>query len=134
MTSDELNIWQDPLLLQEPEFPWEFVQIGNCGSPLETERGWLVITHGVGPVRRYSLGATLLDLHDPTIVIGRLKEPLLIPNEDEREGYVPNVIYTCGSMLHNGNLVLPYGESDYGTGFATVNLNDLLEKIRNGGG
>jgi len=133
MTSDELNIWQDPLLLQEPEYPWEFVQIGNCGSPLETEHGWLVITHGVGPVRRYSLGATLLDLHDPTIVIGRLKEPLLIPNEEEREGYVPNVIYTCGSMLHNGNLVLPYGESDYGTGFATVNLNDLLEKIRNGG-
>ena len=132
MTSDELNIWENPLLLQEPEFPWEFVQIGNCGSPLETEHGWLVITHGVGPVRRYCLGATLLDLHDPTIVIGRLKEPLLIPNEDEREGYVPNVIYTCGSMLHNGNLVLPYGESDYSTGFATVDLNDLLDKIRNG--
>ena len=132
MTSDELNIWEDPKLLQEPEYPWEFVQIGNCGSPLETEHGWLVITHGVGPVRRYSLGATLLDLHDPSIVIGRMKEPLLIPNESEREGYVPNVIYTCGSMLHNGNLVLPYGESDYSTGFATVKLNDLLEKIRNG--
>jgi predicted GH43/DUF377 family glycosyl hydrolase len=132
MFSDELNIWEDPMLLQEPEYPWEFVQVGNCGSPLETPHGWLVITHGVGPVRRYSLGATLLDLNDPTIIIGRLKEPLLIPNEDEREGYVPNVIYTCGSILHNGNLVLPYGESDYGTGFATVNLNDLLEKIRNG--
>lgn len=132
MFSDELNIWQNPILLQEPEYPWELVQIGNCGSPLETEHGWLVITHGVGPVRRYCLGATLLDLHDPTIVIGRLKEPLLIPNEEEREGYVPNVIYTCGSILHNGNLVLPYGESDYGTGFATVNLDDLLEKIRNG--
>jgi predicted GH43/DUF377 family glycosyl hydrolase len=133
MTSDELNIWEKPILLQEPEFPWEFVQIGNCGSPLETEHGWLVITHGVGPVRRYSLGATLLDLRDPTIVAGRLKEPLLIANDEEREGYVPNVIYTCGSMLHNGNLVLPYGESDYGTGFATVNLNELLDKIRNGG-
>ena len=132
MFSDELNIWENPILLQEPEFPWEFVQIGNCGSPLETEHGWLVITHGVGPVRRYSLGASLLDLNDPTIVIGRLKEPLLVPNEDEREGYVPNVIYTCGSILHNGNLVLPYGESDYGTGFATVNLNELLDKIRNG--
>jgi predicted GH43/DUF377 family glycosyl hydrolase len=132
MTSDELNIWENPILLQEPEYPWEFVQIGNCGSPLETEHGWLVITHGVGPVRRYSLGATLLDLHDPSIVIGRLKEPLLVPNEIEREGYVPNVIYTCGSILHNGNLVLPYGESDYSTGFATVKLSDLLEKIRNG--
>jgi len=132
MTSDELNIWEKPKLLQEPEYPWEFVQIGNCGSPLETEHGWLVITHGVGPVRRYSLGATLLDLNDPSIVIGRMKEPLLVANDDEREGYVPNVIYTCGSMLHNGNLVLPYGESDYSTGFATVNLSDLLEKIRNG--
>jgi predicted GH43/DUF377 family glycosyl hydrolase len=134
MTSDELNIWENPILLQEPEYPWEFVQIGNCGSPLETEHGWLVITHGVGPVRRYSLGATLLDLHDPSIVIGRMKEPLLVPNEIEREGYVPNVIYTCGGILHNGNLVLPYGESDYSTGFATVNLSDLLEKIRNGEG
>jgi len=132
MTSDELNIWENPILLQEPEYPWEFVQIGNCGSPLETEHGWLVITHGVGPVRRYSLGATLLDLNDPTKVIGRMKEPLLIPNENEREGYVPNVIYTCGSMLHNGNLVLPYGEADYSTGFATVKLSELLEKIRNG--
>jgi len=132
MYSNQLNIWEDPILLQEPEFPWEFVQVGNCGSPLETEYGWLMITHGVGPVRRYSLGASLLDLNDPSKVIGRLKEPLLIPNEDEREGYVPNVIYTCGSMLHNGNLVLPYGESDYSTGFATVKLNDLLEKIRNG--
>jgi len=132
MFSDELNIWEKPILLQEPEYPWELVQIGNCGSPLETEHGWLMITHGVGPVRRYSLGATLLDLNDPTVIIGRLKEPLLVPNEDEREGYVPNVLYTCGSMLHNGNLILPYGESDYGTGFATVNLEDLLDKIRNG--
>ena len=133
MFSEELNIWENPQLIQEPQFPWEFVQIGNCGSPLETEQGWLVITHGVGPVRRYSLGATLLDLSDPTKVVGRLKEPLLVPNEEEREGYVPNVIYTCGSILHNGNLVLPYGESDYGTGFATVNLKDLLDKIRSGG-
>lgn len=133
MFSDELNIWEKPILIQEPKFPWDFVQIGNCGSPLETEHGWLVITHGVGPVRRYSLGATLLDLQDPTKVIGRLKEPLLIPNDREREGYVPNVIYTCGSMLHNGNLVLPYGESDYSTGFALVNKNDLLDKLRNGG-
>ncbi|CAN5513737.1 glycoside hydrolase family 130 protein [soil metagenome] len=132
MFSDELNIWEKPQLIQEPKFPWEFVQVGNCGSPLETEHGWLMITHGVGPVRRYSLGAMLLDLNDPTRVIGRLSEPLLMANESEREGYVPNVLYTCGSMLHNGSLVLPYGESDYGTGFATVNLNELLDRLRNG--
>src|SRR5205085_7646608 len=93
MFSNELNIWEKPILLQEPENSWEFIQIGNCGSPIETDYGWLVITHGVGPVRRYSLGATLLDLNDPTKVIGRLKEPLLSPNDSEREGYVPNVIY-----------------------------------------
>lgn len=132
MFSDELTIWEKPILIQEPEFSWEFIQIGNCGSPLETEHGWLVITHGVGPVRKYSLGATLLDLNDPTRVIGRLSEPLLSPNEDEREGYVPNVLYTCGSMLHNGSLILPYGESDSRTGFVTVNLNELAEKIING--
>jgi predicted GH43/DUF377 family glycosyl hydrolase len=132
MFSNELNIWEKPILLQEPEHSWEFIQIGNCGSPIETEHGWLVITHGVGPVRRYSLGATLLDLNDPTRVIGRLNEPLLSPNESEREGYVPNVIYTCGSILHNDTLFLPYGESDYSTGFATVKLNVLLDKIRNG--
>ncbi len=133
MFSDELTIWENPIPLQKPQFPWEFIQIGNCGSPLETEHGWLMITHGVGPVRRYSLGASLLDLNDPTKVIGRLSEPLLVANEDEREGYVPNVLYTCGSILHNGHLVLPYGESDYGTGFATVNLEELLDRLRNGG-
>ncbi|HKR04535.1 MAG TPA: glycoside hydrolase family 130 protein [Bacteroidia bacterium] len=132
MFSDELNIWEKPIPLLEPKFSWEFVQIGNCGSPLETEHGWLVITHGVGPVRKYSLGATLLDLNDPTRVIGRLSEPLLSPNEEEREGYVPNVLYTCGSILHNGSLVLPYGESDSRTGFVTVDLKELLDKIRNG--
>ncbi|MEO5571705.1 MAG: glycoside hydrolase family 130 protein, partial [Bacteroidia bacterium] len=132
MFSDELNIWEKPIPIQEPKFSWEFVQIGNCGSPLETEHGWLVITHGVGPVRKYSLGATLLDLNDPTRVIGRLSEPLLSPNEEEREGYVPNVLYTCGSILHNGSLVLPYGESDSRTGFVTVDLKELLDKIRNG--
>ena len=130
MFSDELNIWKDPVLIQEPKYPWEFVHIGNCGSPLETEHGWLVITHGVGPIRRYSLGAILLDLNDPTKLIGRLSEPLLMPNEEEREGYVPNVLYTCGSMLHNGNLILPYGQSDSSSGFATVNLDELIARIK----
>jgi len=130
MFSDELNIWKDPVLIQEPKYPWEFVHIGNCGSPLETKDGWLVITHGVGPIRKYSIGAILLDLKDPTKLIGRLKEPLLMPNEEEREGYVPNVLYTCGSMLHNGNLILPYGQSDSSTGFATINLDELIARLK----
>lgn len=133
MFSDEMNIWKDPVLIQEPKYPWEFVHIGNCGSPLETKAGWLVITHGVGPIRRYSIGAILLDLNDPTKLIGRLSEPLLMPNEEEREGYVPNVLYTCGSMLHNGNLILPYGQSDSSTGFATVNLDELIARLKSNG-
>jgi len=129
MYSDKINIWEKPILLQQPVFPWEFVQIGNCGSPIETEKGWLIITHGVGPMRRYVLGASLLDLDDPTIEVGRLKEPLLIPNNDEREGYVPNVLYSCGSIIHNNKLIIPYGLSDYSTSFAEVDMDALLSKL-----
>ncbi|QJD94715.1 glycosidase [Mucilaginibacter robiniae] len=130
MYSDKINIWENPQKLQAPKFAWEFVQIGNCGSPIETEDGWLVITHGVGPMRKYVLGASLLKLDDPSIEIGRLKEPLLIPNSDEREGYVPNVIYSCGSMVHNGKLILPYGLSDYSSSFAEVDLRTLLDRLK----
>ena len=103
-----------------PAQPWEFIKIGNCGSPIETEAGWLVLSHGVGAMRKYCLGAFLLDLNDPTRVIGRLREPLLSPNEAEREGYVPNVVYTCGALLHGRELIIPYAMSDSATSFATV--------------
>ena len=129
MYSDRITVWDQPIKLQAPLYPWEFIQIGNCGSPIETEAGWLIITHGVGPMRRYCLGASLLDLNDPSIEIGRLHEPLLVPNPDEREGYVPNVLYSCGSIIHNGELIIPYGLSDYCSSFATVNLERLLERI-----
>ena len=133
MYSDKINIWEKPILLQQPKFTWEFIQIGNCGSPIETEDGWLMITHGVGPMRRYVLGASLLKLDDPAIEIGRLKEPLIIPNADEREGYVPNVLYSCGSIIHNGKLIIPYGISDSSTGFAEIDLTDLLNKLKEDG-
>ncbi|MDF2430705.1 MAG: hypothetical protein JWP44_336, partial [Mucilaginibacter sp.] len=130
MYSDKINIWEKPVMLQQPKFTWEFIQIGNCGSPIETEHGWIIITHGVGPMRRYVLGASLLKLDDPTIEIGRLKEPLLIPNNDEREGYVPNVLYSCGSIIHNNKLIIPYGVSDSSTAFAEVDLDDLIAKLK----
>ncbi len=129
--SNQISIWRDAKLLQEPKFPWEFVQIGNSGSPIETDEGWLVITHGVGPMREYVLGASLFDLENPEKEIGRLKSPLLIPNAEEREGYVPNVVYTCGSMIHNGNLIIPYAMSDYASTYATVNLEELLTTLKN---
>jgi predicted GH43/DUF377 family glycosyl hydrolase len=129
MYSDKINIWEKPVMLQKPKFSWEFIQIGNCGSPIETEKGWIIITHGVGPMRRYVLGASLLKLDDPTIEIGRLKEPLLVPNSDEREGYVPNVLYSCGSLIHNDKLIIPYGVSDSSTAFAEVDLEELLDKL-----
>ncbi|MHA4896187.1 glycoside hydrolase family 130 protein [Pedobacter sp. PWIIR3] len=130
MYSDKLTVWDNPVKLQTPKFPWEFIQIGNCGSPIETKDGWLVITHGVGPMRRYCLGASLFDLNDPSIEIGRLQEPLVIPNNDEREGYVPNVLYSCGSIIHNGELIIPYGLSDYCSSFAGVSIDVLLEKLK----
>ena len=104
MLSPDVRYWDDPHKIQSPERPWELIQLGNCGSPLETEAGWLVITHGVGPMRRYTLGAILLDIDDPTQVIGHLDEPLLVPIEEERDGYVPNVVYSCGSMIHGDRL------------------------------
>lgn len=130
MYSDKINIWEKPIMLQHPKFSWEFIQIGNCGSPIETKDGWLVITHGVGPMRRYVLGASLLKLDDPEVEIGRLKEPLLIPTSDEREGYVPNVLYSCGSIVHNGRLIIPYGVSDSSTAFAEVDLEELITKLK----
>ena len=126
MYSDNIHFWQEPKLLLLPAQPWEFVKIGTCGSPIETEAGWLVLTHGVGPMRKYCLGAFLLDLEDPSRVLGRLREPLLAPNETEREGYVPNVVYTCGALLHGRELIIPYAMSDYATSFATVSLDEVL--------
>ncbi|HUC80883.1 MAG TPA: glycoside hydrolase family 130 protein [Flavisolibacter sp.] len=128
--SDNINVWRKASLLQTPTFPWEFVQMGNCGSPIETPEGWLVITHGVGPVREYVLGVSLLDREDPTTVIGRLPYPLLIPNETEREGYVPNVVYSCGSLIHDDQLIIPYAMSDYASTYATVNLQELLVALK----
>jgi len=130
MYSDNINVWEEAKLLQQPRFPWEFIQIGNCGSPVETKEGWLLITHGVGPMRKYSLGASLLDLNNPGKVIGHLKYPLLTPNEKEREGYVPNVIYSCGSIIHNEELIIPYAMSDYASSFVTVPLAELLEELK----
>jgi predicted GH43/DUF377 family glycosyl hydrolase len=129
MYSKNINIWLEAVKMREPFLPEEFVKIGTAGSPIETERGWLLITHGVGPVRTYTLGAILLDLDDPTRVIAYLDMPLLAPTEEEREGYVPNVVYSCGSIVHNGELIIPYGMSDYGSSFATVGLEDLLSEM-----
>ncbi len=126
MFSDNLHFWQTPRVLLSPAQPWEFIKMGNCGSPIETEAGWLVLSHGVGAMRKYCLGAFLLDLNDPARVIGRLHEPLLSPNEAEREGYVPNVVYTCGALLHGRELIIPYAMSDYATSFATASLDELL--------
>ena len=126
MFSDNVHFWNERRVLLKPAFPWELVQLGNCGSPIETDAGWLVLSHGVGPMRKYCIGAFLLDRDDPARVIGRLREPLLQPNRNEREGYVPNVVYTCGALLHNGELVIPYGLADHATGFATVPVSEVL--------
>ena len=126
MTSDDVYLWRERHRIRAPRQPWELFQLGNCGSPIETEAGWLVLTHGVGPMRRYCIGAMLLDLDDPRRVIADLPTPLLEPVGEEREGYVPNVVYSCGGIVHRGTLVLPYGFSDAGAGFATVGLDDLL--------
>ncbi len=126
MFSDELHFWNTAQPLLKPAFPWEFIQLGNCGSPIETEAGWLVLSHGVGPMRKYCIGAFLLDRDDPTKVIGRLREPLIKPDKHEREGYVPNVVYSCGSLVHRGQLIIPYAMSDYATTFATLPLDGVL--------
>jgi len=129
--SEIINIWREAILLQEPKYPWELVQVGNCGSPIETKEGWLIITHGVGPMREYALGASLYELDNPEKEIGRLKTPLLTPNSEEREGYVPNVVYSCGSIVHNDNLIIPYAMSDFASTYASVNLNELLHELKN---
>lgn len=129
MCSDRINVWNEVHLIQKPRDPWEFIQIGNCGSPVETEKGWLLIYHGVGPVREYCLGALLLDLKEPSKVIGRMEKPMIIPNKEEREGYVPNVVYSCGSIIHNDHLVIPYAMSDYASTIATIPLNELLDAL-----
>lgn len=129
MYSDMLHFWYTKEQIARPTYGWEFVQLGNCGSPLETEAGWLVLTHGVGPMRKYAMGAFLLDLNDPARLIGRLEEPLLEPNANEREGYVPNVVYSCGAVIHNGELVIPYAMSDYASTFALVSVDTLLDAM-----
>ena len=130
MYSDDLHFWHTRQPLMKPTYSWEFVQIGNCGSPIETEAGWLVLSHGVGPMRKYSIGAFLLDLADPSRVIGRMPHPLLSPDETEREGCVPNVVYSCGALVHNGILILPYAMSDSASSFATIPLADVLSAMR----
>lgn len=129
MYSDMPHFWYTKTLIARPTFPWEFVQLGNCGSPIETEAGWLVLTHGVGPMRKYALGAFLLDRNDPSRLIGRLERPLLEPNANEREGYVPNVVYSCGGVIHGRELVIPYAMSDYASTFATVAVDDVLNAM-----
>lgn len=128
--SDDLYTWDDGgHALLKPEFPWEFVQIGNCGSPIELDAGWLLLTHGVGPVRKYSIGAALLDKNDPSKVLARLHEPLLRPDPSEREGYVPNVVYTCGALRHHDKIIFPYAVSDTFSNFATINIASLMNAM-----
>jgi predicted GH43/DUF377 family glycosyl hydrolase len=132
-TSSDVHYWDDVTELHRPQHPWELLQIGNCGSPIETEAGWLVLTHGVGPMRRYAIGALLLDLNDPQRVLGHLPKPLIEPAEDERTGYVPNVVYTCGAIVHAGRLIVPYGFSDSGVAIASLPVADLLDALLSGG-
>jgi predicted GH43/DUF377 family glycosyl hydrolase len=129
LLSDDLYLWNDSVLELQPVQPWEFVKIGNCGSPIETEAGWLVITHGVGPMRKYCIGALLLDLRNPQKVLGRLDGPLLEPTHNQRDGYVPNVVYTCGALIHRGRLILPYGLNDTTTTIMTIELEALLAAL-----
>ncbi len=130
LASDNVHFWNESKLVYAPKYPWEFVQVGNCGSPIETEEGWILLTHGVGPMRQYWLGALLLDLEDPSKVIGDLAEPLLAPNTDERDGYVPNVVYSCGALRHGDRLILPYAVSDSHSSVATLSITELLAKLR----
>jgi predicted GH43/DUF377 family glycosyl hydrolase len=130
MFSNNLHYWSDPQILMRPAEIWESVKVGNCGSPIETTEGWLVITHGVGPMRKYCIGAVLLDLEDPTVIIGRLTTPLISPEGLEREGYVPNVIYSCGSLVHGDQLILPYAMSDKFTVIASVSLVEILSALK----
>src|SRR5438067_1617212 len=127
--SDDLHSWNGGTAILKPEFPWEFVQIGNCGSPIELDEGWLLLTHGVGPVRKYSIGAVLLDKNDPSKVLARSRTPLVRPEPSEREGYVPNVVYTCGALRHGERIILPYAVSDTFSNFATLKISALLQAM-----
>ena len=127
--SDDLYTWEGGRSILQPEYPWEFVQIGSCGSPIELDDCWLLLTHGVGPVRKYSIGAVLLDKKDPSKVLARSREPLVRPEPAEREGYVPNVVYTCGAMRHRDQIILPYAVSDTFSKFATIKIEDLMKAI-----
>ena len=126
MYSDNIHFWNEHKTLLRPAFPWELIQLGNCGSPIETDAGWLVLSHGVGPLRKYCIGAFLLDRDDPGKVLGRLRTPLLQPNANEREGYVPNVVYTCGALRHGEKLLVPYGIADSSVSFVLVDIQALL--------
>ncbi len=128
--SDDIHMWNGGQAILKPQFPWEFVQIGNCGSPIELDEGWLLLTHGVGPVRKYSIGAALLDKNDPSRILARSREPLLRPEPSEREGYVPNVVYTCGAIRHNDHIILPYAISDTFSNFATIRISSLMRAMK----
>ena len=128
--SDRLDDWGDGQLLMEPKYPWEYVQIGNCGCPVEIDEGWLVLTHGVGPMRKYSIGAILLDRDDPSKILKRSPEPILSAFDRDRNGYVPNVVYTCGAMRVGDKLFVPYGLADSSVAFAFIPISDLLSKMR----
>jgi predicted GH43/DUF377 family glycosyl hydrolase len=130
MFSDDPLVWNEAVKIASPRYPWEFIQIGNCGSPLETAEGWLVLTHGVGSLRRYSIGSLLLDKTDPSKVLGRLAEPLISPGARERTGYVPNVVYTCGSIIRGDRLIIPYGSADRSIAVITVGVGELLDTLR----
>jgi predicted GH43/DUF377 family glycosyl hydrolase len=132
MFSDNAYYWNETKLTQEPTHPWEYVQVGNCGSPVETPEGWIALFHGVGPMRKYTIWAALLDIDDPSKIIGRLEEPILAPDEHERDGYVPNVVYTCGSMIHEDELIIPYGIADQRCGVASVSIPELLSRLKAG--
>ncbi|MGR3178123.1 MAG: glycoside hydrolase family 130 protein [Candidatus Anammoxibacter sp.] len=127
MFSDNIHFWQESKIIQTPANPWEFMQIGNCGSPIETEAGWIMLTHGVGPMKKYCIGVALLDLKDPTKIICRIDEPIIAPNEDERDGYVPNVVYSCGSLIHNDELIIPYAMADSKSSIATISVTKLFK-------
>ena len=129
MSSDNIHFWHNAQCLKTPEYSWEFVQIGNCGSPIETDKGWIVLTHGVGAMRKYCIGAILLALDNPNKIIGSTVEPILVPTEEEREGYVPNVVYSCGAIIHEGNLIIPYAMSDTNSGIAIISVLELLDVL-----
>jgi predicted GH43/DUF377 family glycosyl hydrolase len=128
--SENINVWHTAKLIQEPKYPWELLQISNAGSPIETEDGWLLITHAVGPMKKCVISASLFELDNPEKEIGRLSSPLILPNEIEREGYVPNVIFSCGSIIHNEDLIIPYAMSNHTSTYATVNLKELLHELK----